>query len=692
MTHQAPSPTLASSDNPLLARWDTPCGAPPFAAIRPEHFGPAFDTAFAQHRGEIAAIAGQAAAPTFANTIAALERSGRMLSRVSSAFFCLTGAHSNEALLALEREIVPRLTAHWDAIHMNQALFGRITAIKAEPAGLDAEQARVLERYVITFRRAGAGLDAAARGRLAEIGERLAALGTQFSQRVLADEQGWTLPLDGDEDLAGLPEHLRAAARAAAQERGLTSPAVVTLGRSSVEPFLAFSRRRDLREKAFRAWIARGEGGPTDNTAVIAEMVRLRTEKARLLGYPTWADYRLDDAMAKTPAAARALLTKVWAPARDRALADRDAMQEMIRAEGGNFALAAWDWRYFAEKLRQERCDLEEGEIEPYLQLDRMIAAAFETARRLFGITGTPRTDVPVWHPDVRVWEIRAGDGRHLGLFFGDYFARPSKRSGAWMSSLRDQEKLDTEVRPLVYNVMNFSKGTDDGPALLSRDDARTLFHEFGHALHSLLSDVTYPLIAGTGVATDFVELPSQLYEQWLDTPEILKAFAVHHRTGVPMPDALIAKLRAARIFNQGFATVEYVASAIVDLDFHSLTAAEGLDPAAFERAALDRIGMPEEIVMRHRSPHFNHVFGGDHYSAAYYSYMWSEVLDADAFNAFQETGDVFDRATAERLYRHIYSAGGSRTPDEAYTAFRGRLPTADALLRRRGLADPATS
>jgi peptidyl-dipeptidase Dcp len=688
MTHTAPSPTLASGDNPLLRSWETPHGAPPFAAIRPEHFAPAFDAAFAEHRGEIAAIAGQKAEPTFANTIAALERSGRMLSRVASAFFCLVGAHSNEAILALEREVVPRLAAHWDAIHMNQTLFARVAAIKTAPAGLDAEQARVLERYFVTFRRAGAGLDAAARGRLAEIGERLAGLGTQFSQRVLADEQGWTLPLDGEQDLAGLPEHLRAAARTAAQERGLSSPAVVTLSRSSVEPFLAFSRRRDLREKAFRAWIARGEGGASDNTGVIAEMVRLRTEKAKLLGYPTWADYRLDDAMAKTPAAARALLTKVWAPARARALADRDAMQEMIAAEGGNFALAAWDWRHYAERLRQERCDLKEGEIEPYLQLDRMIAAAFETARRLFGITATPRNDVSVWHPDVRTWEIRAADGRHLGLFFGDYFARPSKRSGAWMSGLRDQEKLDGEVRPLVLNVMNFSKGANGGPALLSHDDARTLFHEFGHALHSLLSDVTYPLISGTGVATDFVELPSQLYEQWLDTPEILKAFAVHHRTGEPMPDALIAKLRAARVFNQGFATVEYAASALVDLDFHALTDADGLDPAAFERAALDRIGMPEEIVMRHRSPHFNHVFGGDHYSAAYYSYMWSEVLDADAFNAFQETGDVFDRATAERLYRHIYSAGGSRTPDEAYTAFRGRLPTEDALLRRRGLAD----
>jgi peptidyl-dipeptidase Dcp len=681
------SPSVAR-DNPLLGAWDLPFAVPPFAAIRPEHFGPAFEAAFAAHRDEIAAIAAQADAPTFANTIAALERSGRTLARVSAVFFALVGAHSNDALLGLERDVVPRLTGHWDAIHMNQALFRRIAALHADAGGLDAEPARVLERYHVTFRRAGAGLDAAARGRLAEIGERLATLGTKFSQRVLADEQGYTLPLDDEADLAGLPEHVQGVARAAAHERGLTAAAAVTLSRSSVEPFLAFSQRRDLREKAFRAWIARGEGGPDDNREVIAEMVRLRTEKAQLLGYPTWAHYRLDDAMAKTPEAARGLLAKVWAPARRRALADRDAMQEMIRQEGGNFALAAWDWRFYAERLRRERCDLHEGEIEPYLQLDRMIEAAFETARRLFGITALPRDDVPVWHPDVRAWEIRAADGRHLGLFFGDYFARPSKRSGAWMSTLRDQEKLDGEVRPLVFNVMNFARGAPGKPTLLSFDDARTLFHEFGHALHALLSEVTYPLISGTGVATDFVELPSQLYEHWLDTPEILKSFAVHYRTSEPMPDALIAKLAAARTFNQGFTTVEYVSSAIVDLDFHSLESADHLDVAAFERQSLDRIGMPEEIVMRHRSPHFTHVFAGDHYSAAYYSYMWSEVLDADAFNAFRETGNVFDHATAERLYRYVYSAGGSRAPDDAYTAFRGRLPTEAALLERRGLAE----
>ncbi len=691
MTEAASTPP-AQRDNPLLADWEAPFGVPPFATIRPEHFGPAFDTAFAQHRGEVAAIAAQAAAPTFDNTIAALERSGRTLARVSAAFFALAGAHTNDALLGVEREMAPRLAAHWDAIYMNQALFRRIEALRRDQRGLTAEQARVLERYFVTFRRAGAGLDAAARGRLAEIGERLATLGTAFSQHVLADEQAYTCRSTRRMTLPACPSTSPLRPAPPRGSAACASPGAVTLSRSSVEPFLQFSRRRDLREKAFRAWIARGEGGATDNKAIIAEMVRLRAEKARLLGYPTLAHYRLDDAMAKTPAAARALLAKVWTPARLRALADRDAMQEMIRAEGGNFALAAWDWRYYAEKLRKERCDLDEGEIEPYLRLDRIIAAAFETARRLFGLTATPRNDVPVWHPDVRVWEVRAADGRHLGLFFGDYFARPSKRSGAWMTTLREQDKLDGEVRPLVFNVMNFSKGQDGAPVLISFDDARTLFHEFGHALHALLSDVTYPLISGTGVATDFVELPSQLYEHWLEPPEILKSFATHDRTGEPMPDALIAKLRAARTFNQGFMTVEYVASAIVDLDFHSLEKADDLDAAAFERAALDRIGMPEEIVMRHRSPHFSHVFAGDHYSAAYYSYMWSEVLDADAFNAFEETGDVFDRATAERLYRYVYSAGGSRAPDDAYTAFRGRLPTAEALLRRRGLTAAATA
>jgi peptidyl-dipeptidase Dcp len=365
-------------------------------------------------------------------------------------------------------------------------------------------------------------------------------------------------------------------------------------------------------------------------------------------------------------------------------------MQALVRAEGGNFELAAWDWRYYAEKLRKQRCDLDDGEIEPYLQLDNMIAAAFATAHRLFGLTFAPLPDVPTWHSDVRVWDVRAGDGRHLGLFFGDYFARPSKRSGAWMTTLREQERLSDDIRPLVLNVMNFSKARDGEPTLISFEDARTLFHEFGHALHALLSDVTYPIISGTAVATDFVELPSQLYEHWLETPEILRSFARHHRTGEPMPDDLVRRLLATHTFNQAFKAVEFIASAVVDLDFHSLPEPRDIEPAAFEAATLARIGMPAEIAMRHRSPHFAHVFAGDLYASGYYSYMWSEVLDADAFKAFEETGDVFDAATAARLREHVYSAGGAREPDDAYKAFRGRLPTPDALLSRRGFTADA--
>ena len=684
-------PDTTETGNPLLAEWAGPFGVPSFAKITPEHFMPAFDRGFAAHDAEVAAIASNPAPPDFANTIAALEDSGRPLARIGRVFSLLAGAHTNDALLALEREIAPRRARHWNKILMNAALFGRIEALwrHRDRLGLDPEQARVLERYYLNFTRAGGALDDIAKGRLATISERLASLGTSFSQNVLADEQDYTLVLDGETELAGLPDFLREAAWEAAEERGLAGKYVITLSRSSVEPFLQFSERRDLREKAFKAWIARGDGGgKTDNKAIIAETVRLRAERAHLLGYPTFAHYRLDDAMAKTPEAVRGLLDRVWPAARARALADRDAMQELVQAEGGNFSLAPWDWRFYAEKLRKVRCDFDEAEVKPYLQLDNIIAAAFHTASRLFGLTFERRHDVSVWHPDVRVWEVLGAEGCHVGLFFGDYFARSSKRSGAWMTTLRDQEKLAGDIRPLVVNVMNFSKAAGGAPTLLSFDDARTLFHEFGHGLHGLLSDVTYPMIAGTHVQTDFVELPSQLYEHWLEQPAVLRQFALHYRTGEPMPEELLQRVLAARTFNQGFATVEYVSSALVDLDFHSRDIPENFDVEAFERESLARIGMPDEIVMRHRSPHFAHIFSGGGYASAYYSYMWSEVLDADAFAAFQETGDIFDPATAKRLHDDIYSAGGRRDPQVAYEAFRGRLPTPDALLKKRGLVE----
>ena len=524
--------------------------------------------------------------------------------------------------------------------------------------------------------------DAAAKQRLKEIGERLASLGTAFGQNVLADEQSYVLPLAA-EDLAGLPDFARAAARGAAQERGLSDQYAVTLSRSSVEPFLQFSARRALREKAFRAWIARGDNaGKTDNKPIIAEMTALRDERARLLGYQSFAHYKLDDTMAKAPQAVSQLLDSVWGPARRRVAQERDGLQEMVAAEGGNFKLAPWDWRYYAEKLRKARFDLDESEIKPYLRLESIVEAAFYAANRLFGLTFTERHDVPVWHPDVRVWEV-TGAGKHVGVFFGDYFARSSKRSGAWMTSLRDQEKLDGEVRPIVLNVMNFNKGADGAPTLLSFDDARTLFHEFGHGLHGLMSEVTYPMISGTGVLQDFVELPSQLYEHWLDRPEILTRFARHYQTGAPMPQALMDRLIASRTFNQGYLTTEYLGSSYVDLDFHLGGAKDAHQVEDETRAWMQ---MPDEVVLRHRPPHFQHIFTGDSYAAGYYSYLWAEVLDADAFNAFEEAGDVFDPQVAKRLRDNIYAAGGARDPAEAYQAFRGRMPSVDPLLKKRGL------
>ena len=681
----------SAAENPLLTDWTGAFGLPPFGAIRPEHFRPAFDRALARHRAEIDAISANTAAPTFDNTIVALETSGRALERVANVFFLLAGADTGDAIEAVERDVSPLLARHSNALYLDRALYARIADLYArrEGLGLNAEQARVLDRYHTRFVRAGGALDKQRQDRLAAINERLASLGTQFGQNVLADEKAYALILE-EGDLAGLPDFARAAARAAADERGHPGKFAITLARSSCEGFLQFSSRRDLREKVFQAWIKRGEnGGATDNRALIAEMVSLRAERAKLLGFASYADYRLADQMAKTPAAARALLDEVWGRARAKAGAERDALQAMIAQEGGNFALAPWDWRYYAEKLRKARYDLDEAEIKPYFQLDKMIEAAFETARRLFGLRFTP-VNVPLYHADARAFEVTDEAGRHVGLFIGDYFARGSKHSGAWMTSLRDQEKLVGDIRPVILNVCNFSKPAAGEPALLSFDDARTLFHEFGHALHGLLSNVTYPSLAGTAVSSDFVELPSQLYEHWLEVPEILQNYARHARTGEPMPKALLDRLLATRTYGQGFATVEYAACALIDLDIHSLPEPGALDVGEFERQSLDRIHMPAEIVMRHRLPHFQHLFSGGGYAAGYYSYMWSEVLDADAFEAFEETGNAFDTATAKRLRDFIYSAGNLRDPVEAYKAFRGRLPAVDALLKKRGLNDAA--
>ena len=679
----------ATTGNPLLAPWTTPFEMPPFDRVKTRHYIPAFDAGFEENIAEIDAIARDRAKPTFANTIEALERAGRKLEQAAGVFYNLTSAHTNDDMQEIEREVAPRFAKHSMRVYQNAKLFRRVDAlIKSRKAlGLTLEQSRVLERYHRSFIRSGAALDAKARKRLAAIAQRLASLGTKFNQNVLADEQAFLLVLESEQDLAGLSPALRAAAAQTATERGHKGKYAISLARSSVEPFLQFSARRDLREQAFKAWRLRGaNGGKTDNRKIIAEILGLRAERSQLLGFKTSADAALEFTMAKRPANVRKLLMQVWEPARERAREERGELQKAVVAEGGNFEVAGWDWRYYAEKVRKSKFDVDEAEVKPYLQLDNVIAAAFDVATRLFGLKFTELKGMPVYHPDVRAFEVKGKDGRHIGLFLGDYYARPSKRSGAWMSGYRDQYKFDgKEVRPIVVNVNNFAKGAPGEPSLLSLDDARTLFHEFGHGLHGLLSDVNYPAVCMTSVEKDFVELPSQLYEHWFMHPAVLRKFAKHYKTGKSLPEPLLEKIKAARNFNQGFATVEYVTSAIVDLDLQTLEDPGGLDVDQFEKKVLSRIGSPAEIGMRHRIPHFQHIIGG--YAAGYYSYMWSEVMDADAFRAFEEAGDVFDRTLAKKLHDYIYSAGGTQDPADAYKAFRGRLPTPQALLQKRGLA-----
>jgi len=665
--------------NPLLADWHSDFELPPFAQITDDHFAPAFDAAMAEGRAAYAAIANNPEAPSYANTIEAMEQADALLDRVAGVFFNLAGADSTPAREDLQRDLSPKLSAYSSEIINNRALFDRIEALWAarDTLGLDPEQDRVLMLYRRMFLRAGAALQGDAAARLTEVKSRLASLGTQFTQNLLADERDWVMPVD---DLSGLPDFVVASARAAAEERGLSGH-VITLSRSLIVPFLQFSTRRDLRERAYTAWAARGaNGGATDNRAIAAEVLALRAERAKLLGYNTFADYKLETEMAGTPQAVRDLLMQVWTPARAKAVADAEKLEAMLHADGQPSPLQPWDWRYYAEKLRRAEHDLDEAALKPYLSLDNMIAAAFDCAHRLFGLEFRA-LDVPLYHPDARAWEVTRA-GRHMAVFIGDYFARGSKRSGAWCSTMRSQRKLGGDVRPIVVNICNFAKGD---PALLSYDDARTLFHEFGHALHQMLSDVTHGFISGTSVARDFVELPSQLYEHWLEVPEVLAQHARHVTTGEPMPQDLLERLLGAQNFDQGFATVEYVASAMVDLEFHA--GPPPSDPMQKQAEVLDALGMPQAIRMRHATPHFAHVFAGDGYSSGYYSYMWSEVMDADAFDAFVEAGDAFDPETAGKLERFILSAGGSKEAEALYTAFRGRMPGVDALLRGRGLA-----
>ncbi|WEZ82057.1 M3 family metallopeptidase [Rhizobium sp. 32-5/1] len=685
--------TTSTPLNPALTEWNGPDGLPRFEAVNDTDFGPAFDVALADHEAEIEAIANNPDAPTFENTVVALEIAGDSLSRVSALFWNKAGAHTNDTIQSLEREIAPKMSRHYSKIGMNTALFARIDTLweNRQTLGLDLEATRVLERHWKGFVKSGAKLPKAEQERLAAINETLASLGAKFGQNVLADEKSWALILTGGDELAGLPEFLKDAMASAARDRGEEGKYAVTLSRSIIEPFLTFSERRDLREQAFRAWTARGaNSGETDNRETIRETLALRAEKAKLLGYEHYAALKLDNTMAKTADAVNGLLTQVWEKAVVRAREEEADLAKLIAAEGKNHEVMPWDWRHYAEKLRSERFNFSESELKPYLQLEKIIDACFDVAQRLFGITATEKKGVAGYHPDVRVFDIRDADGKLVALFLGDYFARASKRSGAWMSAFQSQHKLllkngvKGEI-PIIYNVCNFAKPAAGKPALLSLDDARTLFHEFGHALHGMLSNVNYPSVSGTSVSRDFVELPSQLYEHWLTVPAILKKYAVHEQTGEPMPQALLDKVLSARTFNSGFNTVEFTSSALVDMAFHTRDAVA--DPMAVQAEVLDKIGMPASIVMRHATPHFQHVFSGDGYSAGYYSYMWSEVLDADAFAAFEETGDAFDSAMAKRLKDNIYSIGGAIDPEDAYKAFRGKLPSPDAMLAKKGLA-----
>lgn len=684
------SPAMSASDLAAhaLTNWQGPLGLPDFTRIGDEDFGPVFDAALKAHEAEIDAITANTEPATIENTLQALELAGEALDRISSIFWCRAGAHTNDTIQAMEREVAPKMSRHFSAISMNEKLFARIDDLYQRRDGLklDAETLRVLERTWKGFVRSGAKLDTGGKKRLAAINEHLSSLGTSFGQNVLADEREWVLFLD-EADLAGLPDFLRSAMAEAAETRGQKGRYAVTLSRSIYEPFTTFSERRDLREAAWRAFTRRGQnGGASDNTAVVRDMLSLRAEKAKLLGYDSFAALKLDDTMAKTPKAVHDLLDPVWEKALEKAAADQKELERLAVAAGSNEQFAAWDWRFYQEKLRAEKFAFDEAELKPYLQLDHVIAACFDVATKLFGLTFEEKKGIAGWHPDARVFVVRNADGSERALFLADYFARSSKRSGAWMSALQSGYKLGKGAKPIIYNIMNFAKPPVGEAALLSVDEAKTLFHEFGHALHGMLTDVTWPSVSGTSVSRDFVELPSQLYEHWLTVPAVLEKHALHVKTGKPMPKELLDKMLAARTFGAGFATVEFTASALVDMAYHARPDAPA-EPLAFETETLEKLAMPDTIAMRHRTPHFSHVFAGDGYSAGYYSYMWSEVLDADAFSAFEETGDPFNPALAKKLRDNIYAAGGSKDPEDLYTAFRGKMPTADAMMVKRGLA-----
>jgi len=675
--------------NPLLTKWETPYQVPPFGTIREEHYQPAFEAGIKAHQTEIEAIANSEAQATFANTVEALDRTGELLSRVSSVFYNLLSANTNDTMQEIAKDVAPKLSKHRDDIMLNEKLFTRVNAVyqQKDSLPLTSEQAMLLEKTYKDFVRSGASLDAGKKEQLREINKELSLLSLQFGENILKENNTFELVLEKEEDLAGLPEAVRAAAKAAAIERKKEGKWVFTLHKPSLIPFLQYSEKRELREKMLKGYINRGNNNDDlDNKKILTQMVGLRVQRAKLLGYKTHADYVLDVNMAKKPEKVYDLLKKVWGPALAKAKQEAKELQTLIDEEGGDFALQPWDWWFYAEKLRKAKYDLDENMLRPYFQMEKVRKGVFEVATKLYGIT-FEEIEIPKYHEEVTAYAVKEADGSLVGVLYTDYFPRTGKRGGAWMNSFRKQiRKNGKRVAPVICNVGNFSKPTEDNPALLSYEEVNTLFHEFGHALHGLLSNCTYDRLSGTSVPRDFVELPSQIMENWAEEPEVLRSFAKHYETHRTIPDELIEKIKKAKYFNQGFATVEYLAAAFLDMDWHTLTEPTDKEPIGFEKASLAKIGLIPEIVVRYRSPYFQHIFAGG-YSSGYYSYIWAEVLDADAFEVFKEKG-LFDSETAAAFRKHILSAGGTDEPMALYKRFRGAEPKIDPMLKRRGLSN----
>lgn len=682
------STQTSTNSNPFYTEYDTPFGTPPFSEIKIEHYLPAFKDGMQQEQRDIAAIVDNTEQPTFENTIDALEQTGELLEKVSNVFYNMTSALTNDELQAIAKELSPLLSKHRDDIRLNEKLFQKVKTVyeKKKDLQLSEEQNTVLEKYYKQFVRGGANLDEDKKQQLREINKELSLLSLEFGENILKENNKFELVIEKKGDLAGLPDNVIAGAADAAKERGHEGKWVFTLHKPSLIPFLQYSGKRDLRERMFKGYITRGDNNDQlDNKNILAKMAALRVKRAKLLGYETHAHFILEENMAKNPENVYKLLDKLWKPALAMAKKEVIELQKMIDADGQNFSLEAWDWWYYAEKLKKAKYDLDDEELRPYFQVDNVRKGAFDVATKLWGITFTERKDIPVYHEDVIAYEVKESDGSHIGILYTDYFPRASKRGGAWMNEYRAESNIGgKKINPIIVNVGNFSKPTADKPALISFEETNTLFHEFGHALHGLLTKCNYPIVSGTNVPRDFVELPSQIMENWASEPEVLRSYAKHYKTGEPIPEELIAKIKNAGKFNQGFATVEYLAASYLDMDWHTLTDPEEKDPIKFEAASLNKIGLIHEIVVRYRSPYFRHIFAGG-YSSGYYSYIWAEVLDADAFEAFKEAG-IFDHKTAAAYRTNILAAGGSKDPMELYKQFRGAEPGIEPILKRRGL------